>query len=268
MNYNDSINGLGLELDIALSGAEVPIPNFDNQKKFIILSGIQADIQSKWKPLLMEKEIYLKAGIREYNIALSNEEIQITEDSDDEIEIPPGYAIDSIKNIFPGKDCEKPLRKVSRVEMQELEGNEILSAWTLKQNATDSFIILIDWKPTNDYHVTNYPNNKLVISFYPRLRVWDSDAKNKYAELSDYDESNKTTYGGSWKLPSNWHPLIVQGACAKILKTKHSDLYKQWIMDCEVEDKKTNKKFVQSKPKYEMGISYSGKISNRRRRGG
>ena len=60
MNYFDSINGLNLEMEMALIGMGISMPTLDSKQKFIILSGIQADIQSKWKPLLMVKEIFLK----------------------------------------------------------------------------------------------------------------------------------------------------------------------------------------------------------------
>jgi hypothetical protein len=244
MNYRDFEGRLDLELKLrSFNTANLKL---DAKEKFIIGTDIQAQIQSLYKPLVLQKDIKYKAGEQEYNLYYTNSDGD-TKTTD--------YAIDSIKAIQPGDF--RNMIECSNAEFNELF-NEVMCPkyFTVTDNSNNNFIIKINFVPENDYDAELFPKNIMHVSYYPRLRGYDTEGTALYAELNDFDES-ESDYGGSWKLPSDWHMLIVKGAAAKIMQTEDMSYTDLWYKECELANEKYNKKALSGDKKYNIGFRSS-----------
>lgn len=244
MNYRDFIGRLDLEL--RLNNFNSTNLKLDAKEKFIIGSDIQALMQSLWKPLILQKNILYVKDVQEYNLysAVSEGDTRTAD-----------YAIDSIKAIQPGD--YKNLTECSNLEFNLLLNDTMRPThFTVINNKDNDFKILINFIPENDYHAVNYPKNILHVSYYPRLRGYDTDGAVTYAEVNDFDE-NESDLGGSWKLPSDWHMLIVKGTAAKIMQSEDMSYYEMWYKECEIANEKYNKKVLSGDKKYNIGFNAS-----------
>lgn len=106
-------------------------------------------------------------------------------------------------------------------------------------DADDDSVLWIDSLP-NDYSADK--TSRLFIIYNQKMYLFFDDPDNNNTTWSDYDES-ESDYGGSFKLPNQFHSLIVEGALA----TAFPELYKNYIA-------KANS-MVRTKP-----VSVSGKL--------
>ena len=216
MLYKDGVDQLQQELAIAkISGGKV-IPDLNPLELFIQITKTAAKIQTEWMPLTAQKYVNWAAGTSQYNLAADKNAI---------------LRIKSIKPaLYVGKPDYEGLDKVSADEMSSLYKSGMPTSYALVGNASDTYTVEFDFSPENSYDAVNYPNNRFLITYHPRLRTFDSQAVSNYAEFSDYNINNDG-WGGSYKLPSVWDELIVEGAAAKILNDKTA--LELWEMNCE-----------------------------------
>ena len=90
-------------------------------------------------------------------------------------------------------------------------------------------------------------------SYYPNYRILSE--RSDYSEFDDYDEENIKK--GKWKLPSDWHLLIVRGALAML----YPDLKEQWENDCI---RKKSNQYLNAGLKLKSSLGVSNNSSGRR----
>ena len=193
MNYRDSIVQFDLDLKLKFTGNTDKMPLLQDREKFVLMSEAQALIQDTHRISIKEMQINYEQDVSRYNLTLP-----VTQQRTD-----PNNAIIDIKAIKIGKTYRDedvpPIERAGINEiLKEAKNGGDPTKWALVSNESDNFIIEINSLPENDYDETDYPENFLMVYYYPRYRIYDSSYAN-YAELSDYDET-ETDYGGDWKL--------------------------------------------------------------------
>lgn len=226
MTYKDSVESLNLELEMAKISGGVEHLKVNPREALMVMSKIAVSIQSEHKPWIKRKDVSWTAGSSEYSL--------IADES----------AIQRIISIKPYANLKKPdyngLIPVNSDQMNGLNKTGEATSYTLTGNEGENYTLEFDFIPDASYNSVNYPNNKFLITYHPRYRSFDLTAAANYAEWSDYDETAEG-YGGSWKLPSDWHELIVEGAAAKILGDKVR--MEQWKANC-IEKSRDKETFI------------------------
>lgn len=156
-------------------------------------------------------------------------------------------AIKDIISIIPDKAYASPLQKATIKEILEdwICGTVYEGKFAVVDNQDDNFTIKLNWTPDETFNAENNPTRRFLLHYYPNFRVFsDGD----FSEFSDYDESDMSA--GKWKLPSDWHMLIVKGAIAMLFPEERQD----WEMQCE---DRSRKKYTNAdlKLKATLGLS-------------
>lgn len=140
-------------------------------------------------------------------------------------------AIKDIIAIVPDTENAAPLEKTTVKRLRDesnraylSEGQSYPCKYALINNTEENFTIEIDYTPDTTYNEESDPGQRLIVHYYPNYRVMGE--RNELSEFDDYDESDLKK--GHWKLPSDWHRLIVDGALAILFP----DLKDKWESDC------------------------------------
>ena len=138
-------------------------------------------------------------------------------------------AIKDIISIIPDYENALPLEKTTIKEIRSCENssytdNSYPTKYALINNNEEQFTIEVDYTPDTTYHKTDETDKRLIINYYPMYRILGE--RNDYSEFDDYDETNLSR--GKWKLPSDWHKLIIDGAMAIM----YPELKEQWEAEC------------------------------------
>lgn len=165
------------------------------------------------------------------------------------------YAIKDIIDIRPSGSTDRGLEKTTVEGINDIV-NSSPSKYAIVDNTSDNFIVLIDYKPTSTYNIDTYPDSKFIISYYPIYRILNDISKEDYEEFEDYDEDDMSL--GKWKLPSDWHKLIVEGALAMI----YPELEDRWTNKC---DKLNRERFTESGMKLGTFLGVSNRANKRNR---
>lgn len=151
-------------------------------------------------------------------------------------------AVKDIIAIVPDVSYSDPLQRVSVASIRTINNsdptNEYPRNYALINNNEESFTIELDYTPEQDYDLEDYPASRLLVHYYPNFRIMGDNSE--FDEFLDYTEDNMQA--GKWKLPSDWHRLIVEGAIAIL----YPELRQQWLLDCE---RKNRTRFTNSKLK-------------------
>ena len=139
-------------------------------------------------------------------------------------------AIKGIIDIRPATSTIRGLEKTTVAGINETSVTTSPYKYAILDNRSDNFKIQINYEPTQGWE-REYPDEKLIVSYYPEYRIYGDGAEKKYEEFEDYDEND--TSSGSWKLPSEWDRYIVEGALAYIFAEK----YEKWMQLCELQNR-------------------------------
>lgn len=135
-------------------------------------------------------------------------------------------AIKEIIAITPDNTEARSLEKTTVKVIRETHTSGCYPCkYALTDNTEDNFTIELDYTPEDTYDETDEPDKRLLVNYYPNYRILGDNSE--YAEFEDYDEANMNK--GSWKLPSDWHKLIVEGAMAMI----YPEMKDKWEADCK-----------------------------------
>lgn len=154
-------------------------------------------------------------------------------------------AIKDIISIIPDKAYASPLHKGTVKEILENCGTIYDGKFAVVDNQDDNFTIKLSWTPDETFDAASNPTGRFLLHYYPNFRVFSEEGD--FSEFSDYDESDMA---GKWKLPSDWHMLIVKGAIALLFPETRQD----WVMQCE---DRSRKKYTNAdlKLKATLGLS-------------
>lgn len=140
-------------------------------------------------------------------------------------------AIKDIIAIVPDIEDAEPLQKTTVKRIRDeanrsylSEGQSYPCKYALIDNSEENFTIEVDYTPDTTYNEDTDPEQRLIVHYYPNYRILGERAD--FSEFDDYDEDNMSR--GHWKLPSDWHRLIVDGALAILFP----DLKDKWESDC------------------------------------
>jgi len=169
-------------------------------------------------------------------------------------------AIKDIIAIVPDVENAAPLHKTTVKNIRDMANNSYLSEgqsypckYALIDNTEENFTIEIDYTPTTTYDPDEEPTQRLIVHYYPNYRILGE--RQDFSEFDDYDEADLRK--GKWKLPSDWHILIVKGALAIL----YPELKEQWEADCA---KKKANQYLNAglKLKSSLGVSYGNSGRN------
>lgn len=134
-------------------------------------------------------------------------------------------AIKEIIAIIPDHEEAAALSKATIKEIRETyTADSYPCKYALTDNTDENFTIELDYTPDITYDEDEEPEARLLVHYYPNYRILGEN--NQFSEFEDYDEAQPGR--GKWKLPSDWHKLIVEGALAMI----YPELKERWELDC------------------------------------
>jgi len=161
--------------------------------------------------------------------------------------MPKTSAIKDIIAIIPDSTGASPLGKATIKEIRELSklsGSGTLPCkYALVDNTDDKFKIELDYTPAATFDAVTNPNDRLIIHYYPNFRILSEESN--YTEFEDYEESDMST--GNWKLPSEWHRLVVAGAIAML----YPEVMEEWEKECEI---KSRSKYINAGMKLKSNV--------------
>jgi hypothetical protein len=98
--------------------------------------------------------------------------------------------------------------------------------WTI-QLTNGNRVLLINTKPSNSYHVTNYPEQRLNVNYTRKIFVYSGIAENSFIDL-DFEAPNyiSASYplATGFLTPTDWDNVIIYGALMKLIPSV-SELY-------------------------------------------
>lgn len=108
------------------------------------------------------------------------------------------------------------LEEISKGEMDTIEKVSGLPSKYCLYNTGGQKVLELDVNPEYSYDVSLYPEYRLNLVYIARVGLFDSTAGTSASiSFSDWDETAED-YGGSWKLPEDWHSLIINLALSEI----------------------------------------------------
>lgn len=138
----------------------------------------------------------------------------------------------------------------SKEEMNAIEKSTGLPKKLTIYNVNDNRVLEIDSIPEYSYDASSYPESRINYQYAARLDLFDSTAGTANSiTFSDYNTAT-AGYGGSWKIPAEWHSLIIEGALAEIFP----DLKGQFIDNARRMQSMVKPKFVRKTLTYSLGF--------------
>lgn len=169
-------------------------------------------------------------------------------------------AIKDIVAIVPDVENAAPLQKTTVKNIRDMANNTYLTEgqsypckYALIDNTEENFTIELDYTPTVTYDPDDEPTQRLIVHYYPNYRILGE--RSDFSEFDDYDEADLKK--GKWKLPSDWHLLIVKGALAIL----YPELRADWEADCI---RKKNNQYLNASLKLKSSLGVSNVSSGRR----
>lgn len=168
-------------------------------------------------------------------------------------------AIKDIIAIVPDVENAVPLQKTTVKNIRDManksyisEGQSYPCKYALIDNTEENFTIELDYTPSETYDPDEAPEQRLLVHYYPNYRIMGE--RPDLSEFEDYDEADLRK--GRWKLPSDWHILIVKGALAIL----YPELKEQWEADCA---KKKANQYLNANLKLKSFLGVSNNTSGR-----
>lgn len=205
MTYKDSIARYRTILERESFYRKLPLKKMGDKEIMLDLSNIQKQLQELYLLYITSTDVNFIAGTSQY---LVNRVYRIKE-----INIPEQYPA---------------LIGISKEQMDSVEKADGTPTKYAKYGADSGMYIEINAIPTNSYHITDYPNAKFRMFYYPKLDLFDSFAgttTNKTFPDTGTNLWNEVTQQGVWLLPNEWHSLIIDGAIADIFPDRKESFY-------------------------------------------
>jgi hypothetical protein len=175
----------------------------------------------------------------------------------DQIILKADNKTSAIKEIIAIVPDQEDAAALSKATIKEIRGTYTADSqpckYALIDNTDENFTIELDYTPGVTYDEDTDPDARLLVHYYPNYRILGDNSE--YSEFEDYDEAHPEK--GKWKLPSDWHKLIVDGALAMI----YPELKDKWELDCA---KKKAGQYTNTDFRLKSFMGISGKYSGRR----
>ena len=195
MTWKDSINIFKQKLKREQTNRKEPLYDMTDEEAMYELSLVQKRLGEWYKPYEKSGTVNLTAGTSSYTLLSS-----ITD-------------FGEVKTVRFGTTSSPTL--LEPVTMDYIEATNIESGVPAHYCISGGKIYL-DFSPDKSYTSDN--SYQLTIFYFPKYDVFDSNA----GTLGTFSAWVKTAtgFGGSWLLPQEWHPLIIEGAIANIYPDK------------------------------------------------
>lgn len=186
MTYKESIDLFRNQYDDICFARNIKGKGFTKLEIFTRLSQVQAELSNQYRLYELVSNISVVAGTREYAL---------------ETVLP--NCLNVIKITY--EDIH--LEKCSYDEITEIEAESGQPTKFTIYGIGTARKLKFDFTPDESGTYTAY--------YYARLNPQGTYAMPTGTASGVYDET-ASGYGGSWKIPEEYHPLIVEGAIAKI----------------------------------------------------
>lgn len=213
------------------------------------LSLVQAELGNTYKLVEKTQQTRMVADQYEYVVGTGTDNILI-----DILQIQSVFTPQlTTTDIHTTRDNEpRELIKCAIEEIQSVDryGGLPTKYAVIKQNSATVLVINSNpdaWSSTAQY-------NRLDINYWMKLVTFNGSGSNANSTWNDFD-SAEADYGGEFKLPEDWHELIITGAVAKAVMNldKGNSLA---IWNKAVQDKLARRNLkVNPRIKYQLGFS-------------
>lgn len=208
MDYRTSIDLFKTKYEIELVKSKLKYPTFQREEIMMLLSEVQARLGNTYK--LYEKSATLDLTVSVYQYTVGTGASNIPKDL-----LMIKEMIQNGATLSTATINGEPLTRVSKEDMDRIiKQNGSPGRYTL-YGIDSNMVFEIDTSPDKSYaDDSSYRINYIYIGRLELFNPSDAGTSNSIS-FSDWDIS-ASGYGGNWKLPLQWHPLIIEGAIANI----------------------------------------------------
>lgn len=226
MTYKDGISAFRMKYEALSHVSGNAYKEFLDTEILYLLGQVQSMIGNTYKLCEAEDTIQLVSGQSEYVAGTG-----ATNLPDDVL---------SIRDIW----LDTTKTPISKTSISEITANVYSSGLPTQFAVYKNFQKLyLNSIPDKSYHVTDAPDYQLHLTYIRRLDSFDPSATN--TTWTDYD----TDLDGVFKLPAEYHPLIVEGALADIFPNRMRAFGETLTMLVASRPRQLN-----SKLKYHLGV--------------
>lgn len=233
MNYKASIDLFRSRYQTEAYNRGKTVKNLTNGEVMMYLSSAQNYLQANFGVYEKLHTLDLVSGQSDY--AVGNTATTIPSD------------LQNINTIETAGNVEPIiLDRVSKDQMNlELKANGLPTKYTV-YGSNNSRVLELNSLPDASYDLTVYPRHRLNILYAPKLEIFSGSN----GTFADYDEA-QADFGGEWKIPSEWHGLIIDGALGYV----YGDLMSKFYAMAQ--------EFANNRPTYiELGGNYYLGVEN------